>query len=188
MDTRFRTSSRLAKPVLVGALLLGVPALGGCGAQVAGAPGGGATSTTTPPTTSTSTTGTSTTDTPAPPATPKRPTHFPHPDYHYQLTISSFGPLAGEPLTVTVRAGKVVSVVFAQDGRSGRKGEPIPNLSYADLTLDDIIAATRRPSDNPPQVDWPAGQAYPNRVSVDPIANAIDDEYSYAVASVVIDG
>ncbi|MFN8097676.1 MAG: hypothetical protein U0Q21_05235 [Dermatophilaceae bacterium] len=35
-----------------------------------------------------------------------------------------------------------------------------------------------RADHNRPVVDWPTGQGYPNSVSVDPVAIAVDHEYT----------
>lgn len=120
-----------------------------------------------------------------------RPRSFPAPDYHYDLTIDRFGPLGGVPLLVTVRDGAATRVQFRTPNPGGEKpwaaGDDIPTLDYGAVTLQDVIDAAYREDQNPPQVRWPAGQGYPDYVSVDPWPNAIDDEYTYRVGTVVID-
>ncbi len=127
------------------------------------------------------------------PTSSGRSESFPAPSYHYRLTISRFGPLGGTPLLVTVRDRVVTRVQYAAPSPKGSterwaRGDDIPTMEFGAVTLDEVIADTRRSDQNPPVVDWPAGQAYPSSVSVDPWADAIDDEYTYAVSHVVIDG
>lgn len=134
-------------------------------------------------------------ETPAPSPTPTaEPTvgtypYFEPEDYTYTLGLSCFCPDAGTPMSVTVVDDEVTQAVLAADGQGrggGKKGDPAPQ--YAWVTIDDIIQAANDTEAASVQVDWPAGQDYPNSVYVDHSTDMADEENGYTISDVVIAG
>ncbi|MEQ6902717.1 DUF6174 domain-containing protein [Nocardioides sp. YIM 152588] len=121
--------------------------------------------------TTTGTTGVPTTDGP-----------FTAQDYTYRLEVICFCPIAG-PVEVTVRDGEVANAVVL---RGPEKGQQAPE--FYRLTIADIVAESENEANDEVKVVQPAGQAWPNRVSIDRDRRATDDEITYLVRDVRIDG
>lgn len=108
-------------------------------------------------------------------------------DYAYTLQIRCFCGNDGVPIEVTVEDGRAVSGIYLEDAYNGvEAGEPAAERTW--LTLNDVIAAANDTEAFSVGVDWPEGQRWPNRVSVDPQENTIDEEYGYLVSDVVLRG
>jgi hypothetical protein len=124
---------------------------------------------------------TSPSPTASPSATPSSTGRYPAfaaTDYVYRLEVLCFGPQAG-PVRVKVEGGKVADATVLS---GAGKGRPAPD--YTRLSIDDIIAKANDPAAAKVQVTWPAGQDHPTSVSIDRIANAIDDEVTYTIKNV----
>lgn len=104
-------------------------------------------------------------------------------DYTYVLEQQCFCPLAG-PVKVTVEGGEVTSAVLTRNSGGMKKGTDAPK--YLWITLDDVIARANDTKAAKVDVDWPDGQDWPNKVAVDQIENATDDEITYVVRGVEI--
>jgi Family of unknown function (DUF6174) len=132
---------------------------------------------------------TSATSTPSPTAAPTVGTYpeFEPTDYTFELTVSCFCMGAGVPIEVSVANAEVVGAVYGMDdtGRGGTKaGDPADKSFW--LTINDVIAKANDTHAAQVQVDWPAGQDYPNSVSVDSDKQMADDEVSYTIAKVEV--
>jgi hypothetical protein len=124
--------------------------------------------------------------TPSPTAPPTTGTYpaYPHADYDYTLRTTCFCANAGVPYRITVRAGKVVKVVYAARGRGHQAGEAIGD-SWLRVTIAQVIARANDTRAAQVDVTWPAGQDYPSSVYVDQDKQAADEEIGYAVSNVV---
>jgi hypothetical protein len=137
------------------------------------------------------TSATSSTSTPTPTAAPTAGSYpeFAPTDYTYPLGVGCFCMDSGSPMTVTVADGQVVKAVYGQDatGRgSAQAGEAVDHRYWK--TINDVIAETNNPKADHVTVDWPAGQDYPNQVSVDPNRETTDDEIFYTISDVQVAG
>ena len=97
---------------------------------------------------------------------------------------------AGTPIEVTVADAEVMvrSTAWAKDGTgrgSAQAGDPADDHSYW-LTINDIIERANDTGADTVQVDWPAGQDYPNSVFVDRHKSMADDEIGYTIANVQV--
>jgi hypothetical protein len=132
---------------------------------------------------------TTATSTPGPTAAPTVGTYpaFEPTDYTFELTVSCFCAGAGAPITVTVEAAEVVGAIYAADdtGRGGAQAGDPADQSYW-LTINDIIDKANDTKADRVDVDWPAGQDYPNSVFVDSKKTMADEEVSYTIADVVV--
>jgi hypothetical protein len=129
------------------------------------------------------------TPTPTPTASPTVGSYpeFAPTDYTYTLGVSCFCMGAGAPITVTVADGQVVKAVYAQDdtGRGGaHAGDPAEQRYW--MTINDVIAQANNTQADQVTVDWPAGQEYPNQVSVDQHRDMADDEIYYTISDVQV--
>lgn len=129
----------------------------------------------TPSTTGTPTGSPSATDTPS--STGKYP-EFEAADYVYRLRVLCFCPQVGT-VEVTVADGAVTDAVIAG---GPRKGQAAPEFTR--LTINEVIAKANDPAAAKVQVEWPDGQDHPTSVQIDRIANAVDDEVTYAIKDV----
>jgi hypothetical protein len=128
-------------------------------------------------------------ETPSPTAEPTVGTYpaFEPTDYTFVLSVSCFCMGAGTPIEVTVEDAEVVGAIYGADdtGRGGtKKGDPADQLFW--MTINDIIDEANDTEAAKVDVDWPAGQDYPNSVYVDGDKNIADDETGYTIANVVV--
>ncbi|UMG91721.1 DUF6174 domain-containing protein [Nocardioides sp. TF02-7] len=158
-----------------GATLLALGLLAGCGGD-----DGGATADD-PATADGGTTTTGPTDDPTTGTYPE----FAAQDYTYLLEQVCFCPVTG-PVQVTVRDGEVVEAVVTRNRHGVKKGTPAPD--YLRATINDVIARANDTEADSVEVVWPEGQDYPSRVEVDQMANATDDEITFIVRDVRVDG
>jgi len=131
------------------------------------------------------------TSTPAPTASPTVGSYpeFAPTDYTYTLSVGCFCMGSGTPITVTVADGQVVKAAYSQDdtGRGGTSaGEPADQRYW--MTINDVIAQANDTKADHVIVDWPAGQDYPNQVTVDQHKDMADDEIYYTIADVQVAG
>jgi hypothetical protein len=114
------------------------------------------------------------------------PGDYPHlaaEDYRYVLEMACFCPLT-VPIAVTVEDGEVTSAVTTRDGPRLAKGEEVPEAGR--LTINDVIDAANDTGADEVAVDWPAGQEWPDQVTVDPVEGARDDEVTYRITDVQV--
>jgi hypothetical protein len=104
-------------------------------------------------------------------------------DYTYLLEQQCYCPLTG-PVKVTVEDGEVTSSVILKGGQGMKKGSVAPD--YLHLSINDVIARANDTGAAAVVVDWPDGQDWPNKVSVDQIADAVDDEVTYLISDVQV--
>jgi hypothetical protein len=132
---------------------------------------------------------TTATSTPSPTAEPTVGTYpeFAPTDYTFELTVSCFCAGGGTPIKVTVAEAEVVGAIYTTDstGRGGAQAGDTADQSYW-LTINDIIEKANDTEADRVDVDWPAGQDYPNSVFVDSKKSMADEEVSYTIASVVV--
>ena len=94
---------------------------------------------------------------------------------------------AGVPIEVTVADAEVAGAIYAGEdtGRGGAKpGDPADKHFW--LTINDIIEKANDTEAARVDVDWPAGQDYPNSVYVDGDEKIADDEVGYTITNVVV--
>lgn len=104
-------------------------------------------------------------------------------DYTYVLEQVCFCPVTG-PIKVIVEDGEVTSAVVLKGGQGIEKGSNAPD--YLWITINDVIAQANDTEAADVQVTWPDGQDWPDRVSVDKVELATDDEISYVVRNVTV--
>jgi hypothetical protein len=123
---------------------------------------------------------------PTPTAAPTVGTYpwFEPEDYTYTLVLACYCAGGGTPVDVTVRDGEVVDAVYDGDGRGAEAGTPADRLMW--LTINDVIDEANDTEAASVEVDWPAGQDYPNSVFVDEHLNTVDEERGYLVSDVVV--
>jgi hypothetical protein len=129
------------------------------------------------------------TPTPSPTAAPTVGTYpeFEPTDYTFELTVSCFCMGAGAPIVVTVADAEVVGAVYGLGGGGGRDGDIKPGDPAEKnfwLTINDIIEKANDTEAARVDVDWPAGQDYPNSVYVDGDQQIADDETGYTISKV----
>jgi hypothetical protein len=105
-------------------------------------------------------------------------------DYTYTLVLACFCAGGGTPVDVTVRDGEVIDAVYDGDGRGAEAGTPADKLMW--LTINDVIDEANDTGAASVQVEWPAGQDYPNSVYVDQDRGVADEERGYQVSKVVV--
>jgi hypothetical protein len=105
-------------------------------------------------------------------------------DYTYTLVLACFCAGGGTPVDVTVRDGEVIDATYDGDGRGAEDGTPADKLMW--LTINDVIDEANDTEAASVEVDWPAGQAYPNSVYVDESLDTVDEERGYQVSNVVV--
>jgi Family of unknown function (DUF6174) len=126
---------------------------------------------------------------PSPTETPTVGTYpaFEPTDYTFELSVSCFCMGAGVPMEVTVADAVVVGAIYGEDG-GGRgdvkQGDPVDQGLWH--TINDVIDEANNTEAAKVDVDWPAGQDYPNSVYVDGAENIADDEVGYTIANVVV--
>jgi hypothetical protein len=129
------------------------------------------------------------TPTPSPTTAPTVGTYpaFEPTDYTFELTVTCFCPGAGSPIKVTVVQAEVVGAIYTTDdtGRGGTQAGDTADQSYW-LTIDDVIDQANDTDADRVDVDWPAGQDYPNSVYVDGHKNMADDETGYTITDVEV--
>jgi hypothetical protein len=118
-----------------------------------------------------------------PPPPPAYPLFQPR-DYAYTLTLACYCVDAGEPLRITVSGGGATDAVYLTDSAAGPAGTPAEDRMR--VTINDIIGAANDPAYGLVSISWPAGQAYPSGVRLDPIKDAIDDEVGYTLSDVEV--
>jgi hypothetical protein len=131
------------------------------------------------------------TPTPSPTAAPTVGTYpeFEPTDYSFELTVSCFCMGAGAPVVVTVADAEVVAAVYGlgqSGGRDGdiKAGDPADQTFW--LTINDVIEKANDTEAARVDVDWPAGQDYPNSVNVDGNTQIADDETAYTISKVEV--
>lgn len=105
-------------------------------------------------------------------------------DYTYTLVLACFCAGGGTPIDVTVRDGEVIDAVYDGDGRGAEAGTPADEFMW--LTINDVIDEANDKEAASVQVDWPAGQDYPNSVYVDEDLDTVDEERGYQISNVVV--
>lgn len=167
-----------ATPLLLAGLLLGA-----CGSDTGADSSADGEPTTSSTPTASPTPSTATTESPStPPPTGPNPPYAPT-DYSYTLRVSCFCPSAGAPARITVTDGEVSDAVWLRASRDHAKGEAITD-DWHRLTIQDIIDAANDPDAADIKVEWPDGQDYPSRVSIDQDKLMVDEERSYAIADI----
>ncbi len=104
--------------------------------------------------------------------------------YTYTLAVGCFCADGGTPIAVTVVDGEVTKAVYSGDGRGVEKGETAPE--FRELTINDVITTANDPNLAFVDVTWPDDQDYPSVISIDRIAEAIDDEVTYFLSDVEV--
>jgi hypothetical protein len=128
---------------------------------------------------------TSTSPSASPSASPGTYPAYPQPDYTYDLSVQCFCMGSGSPIEVTVEGGAVVAAVYLADdtGRGGTSaGDPADQRFW--LTINDVIDLANHSDAERIEVDWPAGQDYPDRVFIDGSKRIADDEIGYSISNV----
>ena len=94
---------------------------------------------------------------------------------------------AGVPIEVTVENAVVVGAIYGPgDGGRGGVKEGDPADKHFWITINDVIDQANDTKAARVDVDWPAGQDYPNTVYVDGSEMIADDEVGYTISNVVV--
>ncbi|MCL2541060.1 MAG: DUF6174 domain-containing protein [Nocardioidaceae bacterium] len=99
-------------------------------------------------------------------------------DYTYRLRVVCYCPTSG-PVDVKVSNGQVASATLASGPRQGAAAP-----SYAQKTINDIIAIANDPRSGHVKVVWPKGSDTPQRVTVSSIGRTTDAQISYVIGDV----
>ncbi|WP_344303877.1 DUF6174 domain-containing protein [Nocardioides bigeumensis] len=108
---------------------------------------------------------------------------YPHADYSYELEVQCFCPVGGQPILVTVSDDRVTDAVFTTKAPGIEKGSQAKE-DWLRLTIDDVLREAADPSYDKVEVEWPDGADHPDRVAIDRITNAMDDEVTYVISNV----
>ena len=165
----------LAALALVGALTT----VAACGGE-----DGGTTATDTSPTTPpTSATAEPTPSGPTAEPEPGSLPDFPHEDYAYTLEMRCFCANIDQKYRIAVAGGAVSGVTWATTGDGHEAGDTVTD-EYARITIQDIIDRGNDPEAAQVDVEWPAGQAWPDSVYVDKDKMVADEEVTYVISEV----
>ena len=142
--------------------------------------------------TATDTSATTATPEPTPEPTPSGPTaepqpgslpDFPYQDYEYTLEVRCFCANIDQKYRITVTDAEVSSVKWATNGDGHVVGEELTD-DYLRLTIQDIIDRGNDPDAAQVEVEWPAGQAWPDSVYVDKDKQTADEEVTWLISEV----
>jgi hypothetical protein len=171
MTSRRRVLAALA---LIGALTT----VAACGDD------GGATATDTSPTAE------QTSQTPEP--TPSAPTAEPEPgslpdfayqDYAYTLQMKCFCANIDQKYRIRVTGGEVSDVSWATSGDGHEAGEAVAD-DYVRVSIQDLIDRGNDPKAAHVDVEWPAGQAWPDSIYIDQDKTVADEEVTWVISEV----
>ena len=101
-------------------------------------------------------------------------------DYSYHLEVLCFCPQPGT-VEVVVQDGEVAEATVV-DGPQAGTGAP----EFTELTINDILEQAHAPGIAKTKIDWPEGQAHPDSVMIDRIAQGVDDEVTYTIKDVQV--
>lgn len=102
-------------------------------------------------------------------------------DYAYTLTWRCFCPEGGVPVTIEVQAGEVVASTAEEELDATYEARTVPDLFD---TVRDAIAS----APDAFEVTYDATLGYPTMLEVDPMANALDEEYGFEAAELAAAG
>ncbi len=98
-------------------------------------------------------------------------------DYTFTITAQCFCPFS-DPLDVTVAGGVATRITKAGQPVAPREVEGLPK------TVPELFAVlTARAGAAKLSVEWDPAFGFPASIQVDPIANAIDDEFGYVITN-----
>jgi hypothetical protein len=165
----------LADLALVGALVGALISLSACGGD-----DGSQTATDTSPTTAQADPSPSTpTEAPKPGSLPD----FAATDYAYTLEMRCYCANMDQKYRITVADGTVSAVTWATAGDGHAVGDPVSD-EFAQVTIQDLIDKGNDPEAAQVDVEWPAGQAYPDSIYVDQDKLVADEETTWVVSDV----
>lgn len=100
--------------------------------------------------------------------------------YQYEFTQTCFCPLANEPVIIQVKNGAVVSAAKKSDG-----AQVDDQLGWRP-TIDDLLSKVEKADAEADQLTatFDPTLGYPASVSIDWLADAVDDELAFTVADV----
>ena len=84
---------------------------------------------------------------------------------------------------ITVAGGTASGVTWATDGDGHQAGDAVAD-EYAKVTIQDIIDKGNDPKAAHVDVEWPAGQVYPDSVYVDQDKMVADEEVTWVISEV----
>ena len=108
---------------------------------------------------------------------------FPYQDYAYTLEMRCYCANVDQKYRITVVGGEVSGVTWATDGDGHAVGDPVAD-EYAHITIQDIIDGGNDPKAAQVDVEWPAGQAWPDSVYVDKDKMVADEEITWVISEV----
>jgi hypothetical protein len=108
---------------------------------------------------------------------------YPYADYSYDLEVQCFCPVMGQPIRVTVTGGEVTDAVFTTKADGVARGAQATE-EWLRLSIDDVLREAADPSYDKVDVTWPEGTDHPEKVAIDRMENAIDDEVTYVISNV----
>jgi hypothetical protein len=108
---------------------------------------------------------------------------FPYQDYAYTLEMRCYCANVDQKYRITVVGGEVSGVTWATDGDGHAVGDRVAD-EYAHITIQDIIDRGNDPKAAQVDVEWPAGQAWPDSVYVDKDKMVADEEITWVISEV----
>ena len=107
----------------------------------------------------------------------------PYADYTYSLEMRCYCANQDQRYRITVAGGEVTDVTWATEGDGHAVGDPVSD-EYARVTIQDIIDEGNDPKAAQVDVEWPAGQDYPNSIYVDQDRMVADEEVTWVISDV----
>ena len=108
---------------------------------------------------------------------------FPYADYAYTLQMQCYCANIDQKYRITVAGGTASGVTWATDGDGHQAGDAVAD-EYAKVTIQDIIDKGNDPKAAQVDVEWPAGQLYPDSVYVDQDKMVADEEVTWVISEV----
>jgi len=108
---------------------------------------------------------------------------YPYADYSYSLEMRCYCANQDQQYRITVAGGEVTDVTWATEGDGHGVGDPVSD-EYARVTIQDVIDTGNDPKAARVDVEWPAGQDYPNSIYVDQDKMVADEEVTWVISDV----
>ena len=109
---------------------------------------------------------------------------FPYADYAYTLQMQCFCANIDQEYRITVAGGAVERGDLGDGRRRATRPETPVADEYAKVTIQDIIDKGNDPKAAHVDVEWPAGQLYPDSVYVDQDKLVADEEVTWVISEV----
>jgi hypothetical protein len=110
---------------------------------------------------------------------------YPYQDYAYTLEQRCFCANIDQKYRITVEGGEATAVTWATKGEGHDVGDSVDDdADYLMISIQDIIDQGNDPEAAEIDVDWPAGQEYPNSIYIDKDRLVADEEVTWVISDV----